>query len=139
MADEAKEFWNAFETETGEKVEARSIGECFRDKGPTLWGLLVLTDKSFRFRYMPSDNWFSSLFKKGPLGKSQADEPLDIAIPLEELEAEVAERKGFFARLTGPAFTQFSAKRRGEERVYRFSADPGSGFIKALKAVGRKG
>ena len=59
MADEAIEFWNAFEKETGEKVEARSIGEWLQDKGPSMWGLVILTDKSFRFKHLPSENWLT--------------------------------------------------------------------------------
>ena len=55
MDDEAKEFWGAFETETGEKVEARSEGNWIHGIGPTREGrgLLILTDKSFRFKYVP--------------------------------------------------------------------------------------
>ena len=30
MDDEAAEFWSAFESETGEKVEARSMGEMYQ-------------------------------------------------------------------------------------------------------------
>ena len=56
MDDEAKEFWGAFETETGEKVEARSEGNWIHGIGPTREGrgLLILTDKSFRFKYVPN-------------------------------------------------------------------------------------
>ena len=55
MADEEAKFWNAFEKETGEKVEARSEGDWIHipETGATREGLLILTDKSFRFKYVP--------------------------------------------------------------------------------------
>ena len=55
MVDEAAEFWRAFEKETGETVEARGEGNWFRvpESGSAHEGLLILTDKSFRFTYVP--------------------------------------------------------------------------------------
>jgi hypothetical protein len=135
MADEATEFWNAFENETGEKVEARSIGEWLQDKGPSLWGLVILTDKSFRFKHLPSENWLMGLFKKSSISKAPADEEVDIVIPRGELEGELPERRGFFSRLTGPAFPRFTVKRAGGEKEYIFSVDPSSGFVAALKGA----
>jgi hypothetical protein len=55
MSHEATEFWSTFEKETGEKVEARSEGRWFPVPGEDAVpeGLLILTDKSFRFKYVP--------------------------------------------------------------------------------------
>jgi hypothetical protein len=142
MADEAAEFWSAFERETGEKVEARSIGEYYKDGdgGIGLWGLLVLTDKSFRFKHMPSDNWLMALFKRADRG-SGPKEAFDLAIPRDDIVALIPPKRGFIARLFGPAFPHFSLKRRGHEseESYIFAADPSSGLIAALaEATGAK-
>jgi hypothetical protein len=135
MADEATEFWNAFEKETGEKVEARSIGEWLKGDGPGIWGLVIITDKSFRFKHMPSDNWLLSLFKKTSKSSADHEKPVDIVIPRDELVAEVAAKRGLFARLMGPAFPHFSVKRAGEDKEYVFSADPASGLLAVLAAI----
>jgi hypothetical protein len=135
MADEAAEFWSKFEEETGEKVQARSLGELrkasSRDIGT--WGLLVLTDKSFRFKYMPNDNWLLSLFKKADRS-SEAKKPVDIVIPRGDIVSVKAPRGGFFARLFGPAFPVFSITSReaeGEQTQF-FTVDPSSGLLAAL-------
>jgi hypothetical protein len=135
MADEAAEFWSAFEKETGEKVEARSIGEWYKGNNSQagVWGLLVLTDKSFRFRHMPSDNWLLSIFKRADRS-SESKQPIDLVIPRDDIVAVKAPKGGFLARLTGPAFPRFSVKRRAEEgeTLFSFSADPSSGLLAAL-------
>jgi hypothetical protein len=133
MADEAREFWDAFEKETGEKVEARSLGEWFeRDGDRGLWGLLILTDKAFRFKHMPSDNWVSSLFRRAD--KAPKREPVEIRIAREDLVSMLAPKGGFFAKLIGPAFPRFTVTGRGEEgeKSYLFSVDPASDLVAAL-------
>lgn len=142
--DEAKEFWDAFESETGEKVEARSIGEYYRDgdESSGIWGLVVLTDKSLRFKHMPSDNWFSALFKMGGRSSKQAKAPIELAIPRSDILSMEGPKRGFLARLVGPAFHRFSVTARSEEgeRRYLFSIDPSSDIIpsieKAISAAG---
>ena len=143
MADEAAEFWSAFEKETGEKVLARSMGEWFKGGGADrgLWGLLILTDKSFRFKYMPSENWILSLFKRASKSKS-SDKQLDIVVARSDIASIVAPRRDFFAKLFGPAFPRFSvtvrspARPEGGEETYSFSVDPSSGIVAALQKVG---
>jgi hypothetical protein len=143
MDDEATEFWSKFEEETGEKVEARSMGERFQPTAGDVgvWGLLVLTDKSFRFKYMPSDSWLSSLFKKA--GRSaEPKRDLDVVIPRADIVSVEAPRGGFLSRLFAPAFPHFTivSRAEGAEKRLAFSADPGSGLLAAvIKAAGSKG
>ncbi len=103
--------------------------------GPGVWGLVIITDKSFRFKHMPSENWLLGLFKKTNKSAGDREKPVDIVIPRDELEAEVAGRRGFLARLMGPAFPHFSVKRAGADEKYVFSADPASGLLAALAAI----
>jgi hypothetical protein len=133
MADEAREFWDAFEKETGEKVEARSLGEWFeRDGDRGRWGLLILTDKAFRFKHTPSDNWVSSLFRRAE--KAPKQEPVEIRIAREDLVSMIAPKRGFIAKLLGPAFPRFTVTGRSEEgeKAYTFSVDPGTDLVAAL-------
>jgi hypothetical protein len=139
MADEAAEYWKTFETETGEKVEARAIGEYYKelDGSTGLWGLLVLTDKSFRFKHMPSENWISSLFKR--MDRSSAPKvPIEITIAREDIVDFDSPKRGFLARLFGPAFPRFTISGRstlgeGGEQRYVFSVDSSGGFVAALE------
>jgi hypothetical protein len=135
MADEATEFWDTFEKETGEKVEARSIGEWYEegDKRPGVWGLLVLTDKAFRFRHMPSDNWLTSLFRRAD--KAKRDQALDIVLTRELVSAVIVPKRSFLGKLFGPAFPRFAVKTQEAEgeKHYVFSADPTNGFITAIE------
>jgi hypothetical protein len=140
MADEAEEFWSAFEKETGERVEARAMGEFFRanDYDAGFWGLLILTDKSFRFKHMPGENWLASLFKRQ--GRAPArKEPVEVTIARGDILSVDLPKRGFFGRLFGPAFPRFAIAAResqGEGR-YLFSVDPSNGFLAALeKAAG---
>jgi hypothetical protein len=142
MADEAAEFWSAFEKETGEKVEARAMGEFFRadDYNAGFWGLLVLTDKSFRFKHMPSENWLDSMFKRQ--GRSSAPkEPVEVTVARGDILSVDAPKRGFLGRFFAPAFPRFALSARGAEgeRRYLFSVDPSNGFLAALeKAVARE-
>ncbi len=138
MAMDAAEFWRNFENETGEKVLARSIGQVYRspDKASGVWGLLVLTDKSFRFKHMPNDNWLLSLFRR--VDRSAEPEKLeDVVIPRAEILSVNAPKKGFLDKLFGSAFANFSVSSRGSGAelpvIHRFSVDPGSGLLKALE------
>jgi hypothetical protein len=139
MADEATEFWKAFESETGEKVEARGMGEWFRggNEARGLWGLLILTDKTVRFKYMPSNNWFTSLIKRAGSDASDRERPIDIAIARENVTELIPPKRGFLARILGPAFPRFSLAARGDggEERYIFSIDPSSGFLPALARI----
>jgi hypothetical protein len=130
-ADEAAKFWTDFEQETGEKVEARSIGEYYQDRGDSngLWGLLVLTDKAFRFKHMPSDNWLSSIFKRAT--SSQKPEPIDLRIAREEVRALSMPKRNLPSRIFGSPFRRFTLQTEGEG--YAFSLDPSSGLQDALQ------
>jgi hypothetical protein len=138
MDDEAAEFWSAFEKETGEKVVARGMGEYLGSSGSDggFWGLLVLTDKSFRFKHMPSDNWLRSIFKKAGRS-SEPKRNLDLTIPLGDIIAVNAPRSGFLARLFAPAFPRVSVAYRvdGEETLFAFTVDPSNALLPALIAA----
>lgn len=141
MADEAAAFWEAFEKETGEKVLARSMGEVFKpeNRGSGVWGLLILTDAAFRFKHMPNDNWLLSLFRRMDR-VSEQDKAEDILIRREDILAVESPRKSLMDRLFGPAFTPVTIVCRGAEGEvsHRFTLDPGSGLLPALRQAAGK-
>ena len=140
MVDEATKFWEDFEKETGEKVEARSIGEYYEADYSSVgvWGLLVLTDKSFRFKHMPNDNWILSIFRR--VNKpSTPKAPVEFTISRADIVSVSSPARGIWARLFGPPFPPVFVTARSEnalaERRYSFSLDPGSGLLAALQHV----
>jgi len=131
MGDEATEFWSAFEKETGEKVEARGEGSWFRvpKSGVVHEGLLILTNKSFRFKYV-TDTLRPYVTTVAP----EFEDRSEFTIARDDIVAVNVPKRGFFARLFGRAFPRYSVVARSEsgEKTYVFSADPSSAFIAAL-------
>lgn len=144
MDERAQRFWDEFEAETGERVESRAMGAWLAREGSEewLWGLLVLTDKSFRFRHLPSDNWLSSLLR---FGRRESEAPkreeVSMAVARGEVVAVVEPRRGFLARAFGPAFAAFDLVwREGEaERRARFQVDPSADLLAKMRALPPRG
>jgi hypothetical protein len=131
MVDEAAKFWSAFEKETGEKIEARSEGKWFRlpEKGSA--GLLILTDKSFRFKYVPDT---SGSFMGTDISPELEDRA-EFTIPRGDIVSVSLPKRGFFAWLARRPFPRCSivARSASGEKTYVFSADPSGGLIAALE------
>ncbi len=127
---------SAFEKETGEKVLARSMGEWFKTNDRSLWGLIILTDKSFRYKYIPSESWVLSLFRRADKSAPK-DKPVDIVVARENIASVATPKRDFFQRIFGPAFPHFTVTTRGEseDASYSFSADPAAGIIPALQKI----
>jgi hypothetical protein len=138
MADEAAEFWENFEKETGEKVEARSIGEYFKEGpgGIGIWGLAILTEKSFRFKFMPSENWLFSLLKRAEKSKPK-EPPADIVIARDSILGLRIPKRSFMARILGPAFPRIAIHYGSldGERDCHFTIDPTSGILQSLERL----
>ena len=133
MSDEAAEFWSAFEKETGEKVEARGEGNWFRDpeRGAVHEGLLILTDKSFRFKYVPEPYkpWM------GAGTSPELEDRTEFTVARGDIVSVTVPMRGFFARLTRSVFPRCSVVTQSEsgEKTYVFSVDPASGLTTALE------
>lgn len=137
MEKSAERFWAEFEAETGEKVEAKAIGTHREPGAPGEgpWGLLVLTDSSFRFKPMPSENWIQSLFKSHR--PSPSTPPADIVVPRGAVVSVAMPRRGFLARIFGPAFVPLEISwREGEgTAAATFAVDPSSELVARLSAA----
>ena len=132
MADKVKEFWDTFERETGEKVEARCLGKYFPDGSDRegKWGLLVLTDKAFRFRETPSDDMFFGL-AKNVFKKASSSALADLHLPLAQIAAMSFPPRGFLSRVFGSSASGFFLDHGG--RSYRFESEMKNGFVEALE------
>jgi hypothetical protein len=135
--DEAEKFWSDFEAQTNEKVVARAMGiwhEKGEEKGP--WGLVILTDKTFRFKYMPSESLLMGLFRP-PEGKGAKREAVDIVAPLDRIAALAEEKKGRLSRLFGSPFRRFEIawddSSGAERRRESFSVDPSGDLLEKLR------
>ena len=133
MDDEVKKFWSAFEKETGEKVEARSEGLWFRlpKNGRGHEGLLILTDKSFRFKYVPDTE---RTYMSSGVSPEHADQS-EFTVARDDIISVRMPKRGFFSWFRRQASPRYALVARGEggERTYVFSTDPSSDLIAALK------
>ena len=132
MADEEAKFWSAFEKETGEKVEARSEGDWIHipESGAMREGLLILTDKSFRFKYVPEPHrpWI------GAGTSPELEDRTEFTVARGDIVLVSVPKRSFFARLFRPLFPRFSLVTRAVsgEKIYELSVDPSSNLIAAL-------
>ncbi|MFZ2635583.1 MAG: hypothetical protein WAZ99_01685 [Rectinemataceae bacterium] len=135
MEESAELYWQRFETETGEKVIAKTMGQCFtsaKDRGD--WGLAILTEKHFFFRKIAGQNWLSGLFKASSTGK-EPERIEDMVFALSEISGIGEPRRSLFDRIFGTPFSVFTIKRFSEPEgePLRFSVDPKGGFLQALQ------
>jgi hypothetical protein len=132
MDNEVADFWSAFEKETGEKVEARSEGVWYRvpNSGAGHEGLLILTNKSFRFKYVPKT--VAPLMGPG-LSPEFVDET-EFTVARGDIVSVRLPKRGFFAWIVRRSFPRCSMVTRGKggEKTYVFSVDPSSGLLAAL-------
>ncbi|GHV74846.1 hypothetical protein AGMMS49940_21480 [Spirochaetia bacterium] len=57
-------FWKQYEASLGEKVLAYTLGQYlagWEEYAYPLWGLLIATDRGFRFHHFPHEGWIQAL------------------------------------------------------------------------------
>ena len=125
MDEAVASYWRKFEDETGEKPGIRCVGQMLgggsRDG---LWGILVVTDRSLRFRHLPSDNWLARMFRPRE-AQGSGDESVEIIIPLEAVTDVLTPEKGWWRRIFGKQGAQFEVSWTGidGQRSETFGAD----------------
>jgi hypothetical protein len=96
-----QEFWKKYEASLGEKVLSFSLGQYlsgWAEHDPPLWGLLIATDRGFRFHHFPQEGWlqFFSRFSSG----GEAPSEKTIFIPREWiLRAELRRETSLLKRI----------------------------------------
>jgi len=136
MTPDAEQYWREFEKTTGERVEAKAMGQWLNPPSQKegMWGLLVLTDCSFHFMGQKSGTWLAGLFNLR--GRADADS-VKFAVPKDDLLSLEEPRNGIWGRLMGSAFPRISISWRsvgeaGEGKAV-FEVDDKSGFTQALR------
>lgn len=141
MTQDAELFWREFEKTTGERVLAKAMGQWLDPPSQKegMWGLLVLTDRSFHFMGQKSGNWLAGLFSLR--GRADGDS-VKFSVPRDDLLSLEEPKPGFWGRLLGPAFPRITLLWRpsegsGEARGV-FEVDDQSGFLGALRDAVRE-
>jgi hypothetical protein len=96
-----QEFWKEYEARLGEKVLSFSLGQYlsgWAEHDPPLWGLLIATDRGFRFHHFPHEGWLQTLSRLSSGGKAPVEKT--IFIPRERiLRAELRRERSLLKRI----------------------------------------
>jgi hypothetical protein len=116
-----EEFWRDYENRIGEKVLARSLGrylsgwdEFDASGGNPLWGLLIVTEKGFRFHHFPQASWLEALsrFSSG----WEPPQEKTFFIPRQSIiTVELRKETSWWKRLLAPAPPTLVIRYRTEE------------------------
>ncbi len=142
MTRDAETFWRDYERDTGETVEARAMGQWLGPGAPRegVWGILVLTDRSFHFLGRKSENWVRGLFT---LRGREDPEPVEFRIPREALRGLEEPRRTWLSRILGAAFPEIALSwdpaAGGEASRAVFNVDDQQGFLDKLRGAVRGG
>jgi hypothetical protein len=85
-ATDPQKFWQDYAEQLGEKVLSYTLGHYqggWEEYDPPLWGLIIATDKSFRFHHFPQDNWLAAISRAGTGGDGPKEKI--ISIPRERI------------------------------------------------------
>ncbi len=141
MTPEAEEYWREYERSTGEVVAARAMGQWLGPGAPRegVWGILVLTDRSFHFMGRKSENWVRGLLTLK--GRSEG-EPVEFRVPREALLGLTEPRRGWLSRILGSSFPSvtltWTAAGESEPSRAVFDVDDQRGFLAALREALRE-
>jgi hypothetical protein len=97
-----EEFWREYEAALGEKVLSFSLGQYlsgWAEHDPPLWGLLIATDRGFRFHHFPNEGWLQAVTRLSSGGKPPVEKTIFIPrerILLAELRRETSLLKRLF-------------------------------------------
>jgi hypothetical protein len=123
-----QEFWKEYEAALGEKALAFSLGQYLSGWAaydPPLWGLLIATDRGFRFHHFPHEGWLQTLARLSAGGKPPAEKT--IFIPRERIVlAELRREKSLLKRIFLPSRPRFVIRYRddgGAEEEFVAEAD----------------
>jgi hypothetical protein len=112
-----REFWQAYEAGLGEKVLSFSLGQYlsgWAEHDPPLWGLLIATDRGFRFHHFPHEGWLQVLSRLSAGGKEPTEKT--IFIPRERIvRAELRRERSLLKRILFASRPRFVIRYRNDE------------------------
>jgi hypothetical protein len=123
MDNETLKFWSTFEKETGEKVEALSEGIWYRvpDSNIGHEGILILTDKTFRFKFIPKTPIPAYM---GLSVSPELEDETEFTVARRDIVSVNLPKRSFFSWLIRSAFPRSSVVvcDNNGEKTYIFSA-----------------
>jgi hypothetical protein len=124
-----EEFWREYEAALGEKVLSFSLGQYlsgWAEHDPPLWGLLIATDRGFRFHHFPHEGWIQAIARLSSGGKAPVEKT--IFIPRERiLLAELRRETSFLKRIFLASRPRFVIRYRdGDDAEEEFVAEADS-------------
>jgi hypothetical protein len=112
-----KEFWKEYEARFGENVLCFSLGQYlsgWAEYDPPLWGLLIATDRGFRFHHFPHEGWLQALSRLSTGGKAPIEKT--IFIPRERIiRAELRRERSLLKRILFPSRPRFVIRYKDNE------------------------
>ncbi|MDR1249281.1 MAG: hypothetical protein LBK63_08270 [Treponema sp.] len=135
-----QEFWKKYEAALGEKVLSFSLGQYlsgWAEHDPPLWGLLIATDRGFRFHHFPQEGWLQALSRFSSGGEAPSEKT--VFIPRERiLGAELRRETSLLKRIffaSRPCLVIRYRDDNGAEGEFIAEADSGAaGILENLRA-----
>jgi hypothetical protein len=129
-----QEFWKEYEAGLGEKVRSFSLGQYlsgWAEHDPPLWGLLIATDRGFRFHHFPHEGWLQVLSRLSSGGAAPVEKT--IFIPRERiLRAELRRERSLLKRIFFASRPRFVIRYKddgGAEEEFVAEADSAAAAI----------
>jgi hypothetical protein len=123
-----REFWKSYEAGLGEKVLSFALGQYlsgWAEYDPPLWGLLIATDRGFRFHHFPHEGWLQALSRFSTGGEPPTEKT--IFIPGERIvRAELRRESSLLKRMFFASRPRFVLRYRddnGAEEEFIAEAD----------------
>jgi hypothetical protein len=123
-----QEFWKDYEAALGEKVLSFSLGQYlsgWAEYDPPLWGLLIATDRGFRFHHFPHEGWLQALARLSTGGKAPTEKTIFISRE-RILRAELRRERSLLKRIFFASRPRFIIRYRdgdGAEEEFVAEAD----------------
>lgn len=130
----SEEFWKQYGAALGEDILSYALGQYlsgWAEYDPPLWGLLIATDRGFRFHHFPHEGWIQALSRLG--SGDEGPKEKTIFIPRERiLSVELRREKSLLKRIlfnSRPCFVLRYADSAGAEAEFIAEADTKASLI----------
>ena len=130
---DVEKFWTDYETSIGEKVLAKSLGQCLSgwpEYPMPLWGLAIATSGGFRFHHFPHEGWLTAISRATTGGEPPKEKtffiPTDVII-----SAELLSEKRWWKKILSPSHPALVIRCliNGEERKVIIETDKSAGAV----------
>jgi hypothetical protein len=135
-----REFWREYEAALGETVFSFSLGQYLSGWAaydPPLWGLLIATDRGFRFHHFAHEGWLQTLARLSSGGEPPTEKTIFIPrerIVLAELRRETSLLKRIFLPSRPRLVIRYRDDGGGEEEFVAEADSTAAALIERLRS-----